>query len=139
MLHSIFNSVNFSRNVATSEIFFSFFLGLPKHPFIHRSIFRLPRFKLVLSKIEYNHSIYVKWPGSKVADGSWSLFNNKWPHHHNVISIVKDHYYSVKIFLRFWLAKSTRIIHHNQLLMTKFGRTLRLRNQWRKKCSLLAD
>ena len=25
---------------------------------------------------------------------------------------------------RFWLAKSTRIIHHNQLLMTKFGRIL---------------
>ena len=29
------------------------------------------------------------------------------------------HYYSVKIFPRFWLAKSTCIIHHNQLPMTK--------------------
>ena len=34
----------------------------------------------------------------------------------------KYHYYSFKIFLRFWLAKITRISHHNQLLVTKFGR-----------------
>ena len=33
--------------------------------------------------------------------------------------------YSFKIFFRFWLAKSTRTIHHNQLLMTKFERILR--------------
>ena len=44
-------------------------------------------------------------------------------------------YYSFKTLLRFWLAKSTRIIHHNQLLMTKFGRILR---KWRQKCSVLA-
>ena len=43
-------------------------------------------------------------------------------------------YYSFKIFTRFWLAKSTRIIHHNQLLMTNFGRILRLMNRWRQKC-----
>ena len=30
------------------------------------------------------------------------------------------HYYSFKIFPRFGLAKSTRIIYHNLLLMTKF-------------------
>ena len=36
------------------------------------------------------------------------------------------------------LAKSTRIINHNQLLMTKFGRILRLINRWRQKCSFLA-
>ena len=28
------------------------------------------------------------------------------------------------MFLRFWLSKITRIIHHNQLLLTKFGRIL---------------
>ena len=33
-------------------------------------------------------------------------------------------YYSFKIFLRSWLAKITRIIHHNQLPLTKFGRIL---------------
>ena len=37
---------------------------------------------------------------------------------------VKRLYYSFKIFSQFWLAKSTRIIHHNQLLMTTFGRIL---------------
>ena len=46
-------------------------------------------------------------------------------------------YYSFKIFPQFWLAKNTRIIHHNQLLMTKFGRILCLRRKWRQKCSPL--
>ena len=38
---------------------------------------------------------------------------------------LKRYYYSFKIFLRFWLVKTTRIIHHNQLLFTKFGKNLR--------------
>ena len=38
------------------------------------------------------------------------------------------YYCSFKIFLRFWLAESTRIIHHNQLLLAKFGSALRLIN-----------
>ena len=46
-------------------------------------------------------------------------------------------YYSFKIFPRFWLAKCTHIIHHNQPLMTKFGRILRLINRWRHKYSFL--
>ena len=33
-------------------------------------------------------------------------------------------YYSFKIFLRLWLAKITRIIYHNLLLLTKFERIL---------------
>ena len=47
-------------------------------------------------------------------------------------------YYSFEIFLRFWLAKCTRIIHHNQQLLTKFGRILRWINRWRQKCSTVA-
>ena len=35
-----------------------------------------------------------------------------------------SHYYSFKIFSRFWLVKTTRIIHHNQVLFTKFGKHL---------------
>ena len=34
-------------------------------------------------------------------------------------------HYSFKIFSRFWLVKTTRVIHHNQLLFTKFGKNLR--------------
>ena len=49
----------------------------------------------------------------------------------------KRNYYSFKIFPQFWLAKSTFIIHHNQLLMTKFGRILCLTRKWHKKCSPL--
>ena len=47
-------------------------------------------------------------------------------------------YYSFKIFPRFWLAKSTRIVHRNQPLMTTFGRIFRLISRWRQKCSILA-
>ena len=50
---------------------------------------------------------------------------------------ININYYSVKIFPQFWLTKSTRIIHHNQLMMTKFGRILCLTRKWRQKCSLL--
>ena len=47
-------------------------------------------------------------------------------------------YYSFTIFPRFWLAKSIRMIYHNQLLMTKFWRILKLINRRSQKCSFLA-
>ena len=50
---------------------------------------------------------------------------------------VKRNYYSFKIFPQLWLAKSTRINHHNQLLMTKYGRILCLSRKWHQKCSPL--
>ena len=62
-----------------------------------------------------------------------------------------DHYYiqtrhsglfwceCLKIFLKFWLAKSTRIIHHNQLQMTKFGRILCLTRKWRQKSGAIGS
>ena len=53
-------------------------------------------------------------------------------------TFIKHCYYSFKIFPRFWLAKSTRIIYHNQLLKTKFGRNLTLTRKWRQKCSVFA-
>ena len=43
----------------------------------------------------------------------------------NIWWITINNYYSFKIFPRFWLVKTTRIIHHNQLLFTKFGKNLR--------------
>ena len=55
-----------------------------------------------------------------------------------LLNYFKLFYYLFKIFPQFWLAKSTRIIHHNQLLMTKFGRILYLTRKWRQKCSVLA-
>ena len=45
--------------------------------------------------------------------------------------------YLFKIFPQFWLAKSTRVIQHNQLLMTNFGRILCLTKKWCEKCSPL--
>ena len=46
-------------------------------------------------------------------------------------------YYAFKIFPRFWLVKTTRIIHHKQLLLTKFAKNFVIFNRWRQKCSPL--
>ena len=35
---------------------------------------------------------------------------------------INFNYYSFKVFPRFWLVETTRIIHHNQLLFAKFGK-----------------
>ena len=43
----------------------------------------------------------------------------------NISYTVKRYYYSFKIFPRFGLVETTRRIHHNQLLFTKFGKNLR--------------
>ena len=51
---------------------------------------------------------------------------NLWLHFNTITLLINLHYYSLKIFPQFLLAKSTRFIHHNQLLMTKFGRILSL-------------
>ena len=53
-------------------------------------------------------------------------------------------YYSFKILPRFWLVKTTSIIHHNQLLFTKFGKNFiichiePMTSKWSQKCSLVA-
>ena len=75
-------------------------------------------------------------------NGPLSLFVTDCSHDNKIISDNSNNdnnnnYYSFKIFPRLWLAKSKCIIHHNQLQMTKFGRILRLMNQWRQKCSFL--
>ena len=49
-------------------------------------------------------------------------------------TINNNHYYSFKIFPRFWLVKTTHIIHRKQLLLTENSVIL---NQWRQKCSPL--
>ena len=41
-------------------------------------------------------------------------------------------YYSFKIFPRFWLFKTTSIIHHNQLLLIKFEKNFVILNGWRQ-------
>ena len=41
-----------------------------------------------------------------------------------------------KIFLHFWLTKSTRIIHHKEILLTKFGKNFAYKlNRWHQKYS----
>ena len=57
-----------------------------------------------------------------------------WPHTWSITHTC----YSFKIFLRFWLVKTARIIHHNQLLLTKYwtndiksAARWKLLNRWR--------
>ena len=47
--------------------------------------------------------------------------------------------YSFKIFPHFWLVKTTRIIHHNQLLFTKFETILRHIESMKSKVQPAAD
>ena len=49
------------------------------------------------------------------------------------------HYYLFKIFPRFWLVKTTRIIPHNQLLFSKFGKNLRHYESMTSKAQPAAD
>ena len=75
--------------------------------------------------------------------GHW--FNNLWRQWFNnlqrtaLLTLLVQYdrilgHYSFKIFPRFWLVKTARIIHHKQLLLTKNSVIL---NQWRQKCSPL--
>ena len=59
----------------------------------------------------------------------------KGQHHILLQRPIKTYYYSFNKFSQFGLAKSTRVIHHNQL--TKVGRILCLTWKWRQKCSPL--
>ena len=57
------------------------------------------------------------------------------PLRHSIVNLNFSHkayYYSLKIFPCFWLVKITSIIHHNQLLLTKFGKKTVIFNQWRQ-------
>ena len=48
---------------------------------------------------------------------------------------INMHYHSFKTFFHFWLAKSTRIIHHKELRLIKFGKIFVILNRWHQKCS----
>ena len=86
---------------------------------------------LTCSGLHFLHHFLIKnkiLPNLVISNWLW------WIMHVHFIQIFwmnnNKYYYSFKIFPQFWLAKSTRIIHHNQLLITKFGRILWLFNEW---------
>ena len=75
---------------------------------------------------------------------TWETINNKpYSGQVNYVKIKsenKNNYYSFKIFLRFWLVKTARIIQHNQLLLTQYwtndvksGAQCRILNLWPRK------
>ena len=61
-------------------------------------------------------------PSASVENPLLDLQNSSYPIQPHSITA---NYYSFKIFSRFWLVKTTRIIHRNRLLFTKFGKHLR--------------
>ena len=78
-------------------------------------------FRMISWIIKTSCLCYLPQPSAS-ADNTDFGFDNSWYHAQPHSIIV---YYSFKIFPRFWLVKTTRIIHHNQLLSTKFGKNLR--------------
>ena len=84
---------------------------------------------------------YPPRPSASVDNTLLDLQNSSYPTQpHSIIA----NYYSLKIFLLFWLVKTVRIIHHNQLLLTKYwtndvksAASWKLLNQWRQKCNQL--
>ena len=89
------------------------------------------------SMITLKKSVSFTWSIFWLLIKSWIVWFVRFWDGLNAMTSVKLCYYSFKIFPLFWLAKSTRIIHHNQLQMTKFGRILCLMRKWCQKCSLL--
>ena len=51
-----------------------------------------------------------------------NLYFHHHHHHHSSYYYYYSFIHSFKIFLHLWLAKNPHVIHHNQLLSTKFGR-----------------
>ena len=60
-------------------------------------------------------------------------------YYHDILMGNNWHYYSFKIFPRFWLDETTRIILRNQLLFTKFGKKLRHIEAMKSKVQPAAD
>ena len=63
--------------------------------------------------------ICLLWSKMAIYHCEWRLW------YPGCVTFHKVCYYSFKIFLRVWLAKIPRIIHHNQLLSTNFEKILR--------------
>ena len=83
--------------------------GLPKHLIFQKPI-------LIQEFIVYCH--LLPYPIIQ--------YTSSWP-----IRSITIFYYSFKIFSRFWLVKTKRIIHHNQLLNCHIEP---MTSKWRQKC-----
>ena len=84
------------------------------------------------------------WPFGDCYSHEWNIriiLQQLWPEIQSAgyLPTLKDNYYSFKIFPRFCLVKTTRIIHHNQLLFTKFGKNLRQIESMTSKVQHAAD
>ena len=71
--------------------------------------------------------IFLLWSKMAIYHCEWRLW------YPGCVTFHKVCYYSFKIFLSVWLAKIPRIIRHNQLSSTKFGRILR----YVKNCQII--
>ena len=77
---------------------------------------------------------YFQQEGPCTKDVSYFFFISflKWKKGTDINDVNNLPYYSFKIFPRFWLVKTTNIIHHNQLLLIKFGKYFVILNGWRQ-------
>ena len=75
-------------------------------------------------KLTFGKVVTPPKPSSSISRTWYSLYPTD--HHMHTMPWYKLHYYSFKIFSRFWLVKTTSIIHHNQIFA--------ILHQWRQKC-----
>ena len=110
-----------------------------------------PRWSLIQLSNSSNKALNFSWQTgtSTLSQVNWALraMLNLGPAkiiNNNINNIIINrynitHYYSFKIFPHFWLVETTRIIHHNQLLFTKFGKKLRHIESMTSKVQPAAD
>ena len=124
------------HNIASSSNFFDFARIFSLFSLVFRTS-KLLKFK------EFNKTIIpftlIRHDTGYSQLGATRLFTISYPTRAHGIIV---NYYSFKIFPRFWLVKTTRIIHHkpaavHQINDVKSAARCRLLNQWRQKCSPL--
>ena len=95
---------------------------------------------LISCIIKIGFSLHIIWNADISECCYFTSANNTFPNlhtssdhsqpHPTVIIIIQSKY--------FWSAKIPSIIHHNQLLLTKFGKILWYVNWWHQSCSKIA-
>ena len=91
--------------------------------------------KLPFEKSRKSTYFALRYPSQRQATWSWPNENSG----DGGIPQSNIWYYSFTLLPRFWLFKTTRKIHNNQLLLTKFRENFVILNQWRRLCSPLQN
>ena len=90
--------------------------------------------------IKIGFSLHIIWNADISECCYFTSANNTFPNLHTSSDHSQPHTIVIIIIHSkyFWSAKIPSIIHHNQLLLTKFGKILWYVNWWHQSCSKIA-